>query len=220
MSSEQNEINWNEFNSAINFLKDGVKELNFRDVIRAASGHNILPFDSKSMSLIKLIDKLLENNLHDLSDHLLHNYKGRANEFGNKIESEILKKLLAIPKIKCGKPKLANGKIQSSGYPDCLIEWGDIKIYADIKSYQSKTAESSLRSFFYQPTNKNKILFDAPHCIIGFETLSLGGDNKSPFKIIGYKIIDTYDLKVNFKAEFNAGNAQVYGLRKLNKPTF
>jgi hypothetical protein len=220
MPSNAKIFDWNGLKSAINFLKNEVGALNFRDVIQVASGHKVIPFDKKSTLLINLVDDHIKNNLKQLSDNIYATYKGRANELGNKIEKELMKSLAKIPGIKCGKPKLKDGKKQASGYPDCLIEHGAVRIYADIKSYQSKTADSSLRSFFYQPTNKNKILFDAQHCIIGFETVSLGGDNKSPFRIIGYKIVDTYNLKVKFKAEFNAGNADLYELPNISSFTY
>jgi hypothetical protein len=208
-------FDWNEFEDAIHFLKSGISSLYFRDVIKAATGYEIKPFNEDSLKVITIIDNLLKNNLNHLSNFAQTNYIGRANELVHTIEDELRKNLSAIPKLKCGKPYLANGNLQSTGYPDCLIEMGKVKIYADVKTFQTKTIESTLRSFFYQPTNKSKIHFNAPHIIIGFETESLGGDNKSPFKLVGYKLIDLYELKVKFKAEFNAGNIEIYSLKKL-----
>lgn len=208
-------FDWDEFEGAIQFLKTGISSLYFRDVIKAATGYEIKPFNTDSLKVIATIDNWLKNNLIHLSNFAETNYIGRANELGNTIEEELRKKLSAIPNLKCGKPLLTNGNLQSTGYPDCLIEMGEVKIYADVKTFQTKTIDSTLRSFFYQPTNKSKIHFNAPHIIIGFETESLGGDNKSPFKLVGYKLIDLYELKVKFKAEFNAGNIEIYSLNKL-----
>jgi len=208
-------FDWNEFEAAVQFLKTGIDALYFRDVIKAATGHEIESFNTGSLSVIAIIDDWLKNNLNLLSNLVEKKYTGRANELGNMVEEEIRKNLSAIPNLKCAKPLLSDGKVQSTGYPDCLIEMGEIKIYADIKTFQTKTIESNLRSFFYQPTNKSKIHFNAPHIIIGFETESLGGDNKSPFRLVSYKLIDLYDLKVKFKAEFNAGNLEIYSLKKL-----
>lgn len=208
-------FDWDEFEGAIQFLKAGISSLYFRDVIKAATGYEIKPFNTDSLKVIATIDNWLKNNLIHLSNFAQTNYIGRANELGNTIEEELRKNLSAIPNLKCGKPLLANGNLQSTGYPDCLIEIGEVKIYADVKTFQTKTIDSTLRSFFYQPTNKSKIHFNAPHIIIGFETESLGGDNKSPFKLVGYKLIDLYELKVKFKAEFNAGNIEIYSLNQL-----
>lgn len=213
--SDSNKFDWDEFKNAVQFLKTGIDSLYFRDVINVATGHKVEAFDSASLEVISLIDNWLNNNLEMLSSLVQKKFIGRANELGNMVENELRKNLSLIPNLKCGKPLLSSGKTQATGYPDCLIEMNDIKIYADIKTFQTKTADSVLRSFFYQPTNKNKIQFDAPHCIIGFETESLGGDNKSPFKLINYKIVDLNELKVNFKAEFNAGNLEIYSLKKI-----
>lgn len=218
-TNNHKKFDWEEFDAAIKFLKNGICILKFRDVIKAASGCKILPFDEESAHLMNAIDACIKNNLSSLSDRIYENFKGRSNELGNRVEAELNEMLNQIPGIKCEKPRLDNGKKQAAGYPDCLIESGNIKIYADVKTFQRKTFDSRLRSFFYQPTNKNKIHFDAPHCILGFETESIGGDNRSPFKIVGYKIISLYSLQVNFKAEFNADNAELYALDSPNSLT-
>ncbi len=63
------------------------------------------------------------------------------------MEDELRKGLNQIHNLVCDKPLLASGKKQATGYPDCLIESNGVKIYADIKTYQTKTAVSTLRSF-------------------------------------------------------------------------
>jgi hypothetical protein len=212
--SDAGDFEWDKFEAAVQFLKKGIDTLFFRDVIKAATGKDVLPFNKESLLVIDSVDTWIKNNFSTLSNTVYSGFIGRANELGNKVEDELRNGLNQIPNLRCDKPLLSSGKKQATGYPDCLIDSDGIKIYADIKTYQTKTADSSLRSFFYQPTNKSKIHFDAPHCIIGFETESVGGDNKSPFRLINYKIIDVYNLKVNFKAEFNAGNLEIYSLNK------
>tara|TARA_Y100000748_G_scaffold255148_1_gene221266 strand:+ start:40 stop:216 length:177 start_codon:yes stop_codon:yes gene_type:complete len=39
--------------------------------------------------------------------------------------------------------------------------------------------------------------------------------NGSPFRIVDYNIIDLYDINVNFKAEFNTNNKEIYNLERL-----
>lgn len=214
MNNKQ-DFDWNSFESAVHFLKKGIKTLFFRDVIKAATGHQILRFDNESLKVVKLIDDWINVNLSTLSDTIYAGFEGRANELGNRVEEEVRKGLNQIPKLKCDRPVLSTGKKQSAGYPDFLIELNSVKVYVDVKTYKSLGKKSTFRSFYYQPTNKSKIHYDAPHCIIGFETQSIGGDNKSPFKLIGYKIIDLYDLDVIFKAEFNVGNNKIYALTEL-----
>ena len=214
MSNNQ-DFDWNSFESAVLFLKKGIETLLFRDVIKAATGYQITRFDNNSLEVVKLIDDWINANLSTLSDTIYAGFEGRANELGNRVEEEVRKGLNQIPKLKCDRPVLSTGKKQSAGYPDLLIEHNSVKVYVDIKTYKSNGEKSNFRSFYYQPTNKSKIHFDAPHCIIGFETQCIGGDNKSPFKLIGYKIIDLYDLGIKFKAEFNADNNKIYTLNTV-----
>ncbi|MCX7261003.1 MAG: hypothetical protein NTU46_11835 [Burkholderiales bacterium] len=213
---QSNDSDWNKFEKAVQYLRGNGESLYFRDVIKASTGKKLLPFNKNSLVVMDSVESWITNNLSLLSNKVYKNYKGRANELGNEVEKILRIGLNEIKNLKCDKPILSSGKKQSSGYPDILIESGNVKIYADIKTFQTKTIDSKLRSFFYEPTNKSKIHFDAPHCIIGFETRSLGGENKSPFKIINFKIIDLYKLKVKLKAEFNAGNSIIY---KLSKPS-
>ena len=212
-----NKFDWDEFKTTITYLKKGIEELYFRDVIKAATDHSIVKFDDSSLSILKQIDNYIKNNFNSLSNTIEKNYDGRINEVGNYIETLLKSQINTIGKIKCSTATLADGSAQSSGYPDYLIQSSDITIYADVKAFQAKTLESSLRSFYYQPTNQIKIHKDAPHCLIGFEVKSISGENKSPFKLVGYKIIDLYELQVNFKAEFNANNIEVYSLKTLFK---
>lgn len=211
-----NKFDWDEFKTTITYLKKGVEELYFRDVIKAATDHSIVKFDDSSLKVLAKIDECLKNNFSNLQLQM-KKYKGRVNEAGNEIEKLLKLQLNNLSNISCKTPTLANGTAQSSGYPDYLIESSNVTIYADIKAFQAKTKESSFRSFYYEPTNQVKILKDAPHCLIGFEIKSLGGDNKSPFELVNYEIVDLYDLQVNFKAEFNANNSDVYSLKTLFK---
>jgi hypothetical protein len=211
-----NKFDWDEFKTTITYLKKGVEELYFRDVIKAATDHSIVKFDDSSLKVLAKIDECLKNNFSNLQLQM-KKYEGRANEAGNEIEKLLKLQLNNLSNISCKTPTLANGTAQSSGYPDYLIESSNVTIYADIKAFQAKTKESSFRSFYYEPTNQVKILKDAPHCLIGFEIKSLGGDNKSPFELVNYEIVDLYDLQVNFKAEFNANNSDVYSLTTLFK---
>lgn len=208
-----NDGEWKQFEKAIKLVK---KNLLFRTVIKSATGHSILEFDKKHLQLIKTLNNWIKKNLPLISEKIKTKYKGRANELGNFVETELRNGLNKINGLTCNKPPLASGKLQSSGYPDCIFEFKKLKIYADIKTYRSGTENSSFRSFFYQSTQRNKIHHDAPHCIIAFETKSLGGNNTSPFEIVGYKIIDLYNLQIKLKAEFNASNKDVYGLNILN----
>lgn len=209
------DFDWDEFESAVHLLKSGVNELPFRDVIRAATGHRILPFDNSTRAVVKEIEEWIVANLGMLSDHIESEYQGRPNELGNYLERILMNKLqMALPTIRCEMPRTARGYAQAVGYPDGVIFSEDNVLYFDVKIYQDKTKDTTLRSFYYQPTNQSKIHHDAPHFLIGFEVLSLGGSNRSPFRIVDYNIVDVYDMNVNFKAEFNTNNRNLYTLGK------
>jgi hypothetical protein len=203
---------WDEFEAAVRLLKSGVDNMPFRDVIRAATGHHILPFDDSSRAVVQMINGWIEANLTTLSNLIKIDYEGRPNELGNYVEGLLMERLDRELDIKCGRPKTAAGHAQAVGYPDGIIAAGDVVLYFDVKIYQTKTKDTTLRSFYYQPTNQSKIHHDAPHFLIGFEVESLSGNNRSPFRIVSYTIVDIYEMSVQFKAEFNTNNKNLYTL--------
>lgn len=209
------DFDWDEFEAAVHLLKSGVKELPFRDVIRAATGYHIIPFNEKSREQIRLISNWIENNLQHLSDYVETEYEGRSNELGNFVEAWLIDALDNQLTLSCKRPRTGKGHAQAVGYPDGIICSEEVVIYFDIKIYQEKTKDTTLRSFYYQPTNQSKIHHDAPHFLIGFEVESLGGSNRSPFKVIDFTLVDVHDMMVLFKAEFNTSNRFIY---QLNNP--
>ena len=58
-----NKFDWDEFKTTITYLKKGVEELYFRDVIKAATDHSIVKFDDSSLKVLAKIDEYLKNNL-------------------------------------------------------------------------------------------------------------------------------------------------------------
>ena len=200
---------WEHFSAAISLLKEG-KELLFRDVIRAATGHKILPFDESTRAVRNSIENWIHDNISELSQLVESEYKGRINDLGNWLEQKVKDKLNDNLEIECETPKTADGKSQSSGYPDAIIKSVESIIYSDVKVLQSDNIDSTLRSFYYQPTNKSKIHHDAPHFLISFEVEAVEEKNVAPFRIVDLHIIDLYDLTVEFKAEFNSNNKNIY----------
>lgn len=200
-----------EFDLFIKRLIEGAANVLFRDVIKSSCGFNIIKVDRVYLEAVKKIKESLKADLNSISNTVEKNYKGRANELSNYIENVIkthinnkLKGFVAsIPAI--GKSK------QSAGYPDLIVEFDKKKyIYIEAKTYQIKTIKSKLRTFYFKPSEKNKITESCPHILIGFEVESLGGNNRSPFKVNNFKIIDLYDLRVTLKPEFNANNPMIY----------
>ncbi|MBL7147960.1 MAG: hypothetical protein ISS82_03990 [Nanoarchaeota archaeon] len=200
-----------EFDLFIKRLIKGAQNVFFRDVIKSSSGFNIYKVDGVYLDAILKIKESLKKDLGSISKSVERNYQGRANELSNYLEGVVktninnnLKGFVAsIPK--AGKNK------QSAGYPDLIVEFERGKyIYIEIKTYQKKTINSGLRTFYFKPSEQDKVMESCPHVLMGFEVESLGRNNNSPFKINNFKIMDLYDLKVNLKPEFNASNPMIY----------
>lgn len=211
--TDEHPMNWDEFSAAVRLLKSGVSRLLFRDVVKAATGHTILPFDETSSRILADIRSWLDQHLSELSNLIEMDYVGRPNELGNFLERVLLARLDESLSLSVDMPTTEQGHKQAVGYPDGVIvdhSTGQV-VYFDVKIFQEKTRTSSLRSFYYQPTNQSKILHDAPHFLVGFVVESLSGDNRPPFIIKDYELVDIYNLEVNFKAEFNASNQDLYG---------
>ena len=206
------DLDWDEFSAAVRLLKSGVSRLYFRDVINAATGYKIIPFDDNSNQILEEIKSWLDENLNELSNLIEMDYVGRPNELGNYLERVLMARLDESLNFSVDMPRTEQGHKQAVGYPDGIIvdQRRDLVAYFDVKIFQEKTRTSTLRSFYYQPTNQSKISHNAPHFLVGFVVDSLGDNNRSPFIIKDYEIVDIYDLEVNFKAEFNASNKDLY----------
>ena len=190
------DLDWDEFSAAVRLLKSGVSRLYFRDVINAATGYKIIPFDDNSNQILEEIRSWLDGNLSELSNLIEMDYVGRPNELGNYLERVLMARLDESLNFSVEMPRTEQGHKQAVGYPDGIIvdQRRDLVAYFDVKIFQEKTRKSTLRSFYYQPTNQSKISHDAPHFLVGFVVDSLGDNNRSPFIIKDYEIVDIYDL--------------------------
>lgn len=210
------DFDWDEFKTAVELLKSGITELPFRDVILAATGHRILPFSERHRNVVERISSWITENIQHLSDYVEAEYDGRSNELGNFVEAWLIDALDNNLELSCERPRTSKGHAQAVGYPDGIIQSEHDVLYFDVKIYQAKTKNTTLRSFYYQPTNQSKIHHDAPHFLIGFEVESLSGSNRSPFRVVDFTLVDIFNMMVLFKAEFNTSNRFIYN---LNSPT-
>ena len=87
------DLDWDEFSAAVRLLKSGVSRLYFRDVINAATGHKIIPFDDNSKQILEEIKSWLDGNLNELSNLIEMDYVGRPNELGNYLERVLIARL-------------------------------------------------------------------------------------------------------------------------------
>lgn len=190
-----------EFQDFIKRLMKGASDVYFRDVIEISTGQKVLEVDGKYLEIVSKIKDFLNFKLKEISAIVERNYKGRANELGNFIEDVLIKYLRMIKGFSTKR---------TIGYPDIDLDANGEHIYIECKIYQTKTINSSLRTFYFKVSYKSGVKHTCPHILIGFEVKSLGGKNKSPFVVNSFKIVDLYELKVNLKPEFNASNPMVY----------
>ncbi len=199
-----------DFKGLIQRLIVGANDVYFRDVIHASSGYHITKIDEHTRSDLQQLKTAFQKDLKKISDKVKTTYKGRANELSNYMERIVLDEVNSITNFNAEKPIVRGKGKQSAGYPDLVTSVNGKSFYLEVKTFQLKTEDSSLRSFYYKPSKNSKISQSCPHLLIAFEVESLGKENKSPFVINNVKVVDLYDLKVSLKPEFNASNIEVY----------
>lgn len=190
-----------EFQDFIKRLMKGARDVYFRDVIEVSTGQKVLEVDGKYLEIVSKIKGFLNSKLKEISAFIERNYEGRSNELGNFVEGVLVEYLGMIKGFSIKR---------TVGYPDIDLDANGEHIYIECKTYQAKTINSSLRTFYFKVSDKRGIKHTCPHILIGFEVKSLGGENKSPFVVKGFRIVDLYELKVDLKPEFNASNPMIY----------
>ncbi len=188
----------------------GINNVYFRDVIKASSNYEIIYISKDMQPELQQLKTVFQKNLKNISSEVKTTYEGRSNELSNYMEKVVCDEINSIDNFSAEKPKVNSKGKQSAGYPDLIITIKGKPFYLEVKIFQLKTANSNLRSFYYKPSKNSKINQSCPHLLIAFEIESLGKENKSPFIINRFKIIDLYNLKVNLKPEFNASNIEIY----------
>ena len=186
----------------------------FAEVVKAATGKVILPFDPGSApdrELLARIGGALDTVLSKMNapDSPAQKEK-RINEVSAHFEKAIRDELNRISGFECDWPKTASGKIQHSGYPDLrLVEKPSGRvIYLDPKLYERGGRESTFRTFYYEPKKEtNKILDDAHHLIIGIEH---DETKAGRWKFVHWELVDLSHFRVRLKAEFQGSNRDMY----------
>ncbi len=191
--------------------RDELRSVPFSQVIRATTGHRVLPVvPRKQAKMLGQLGLALDASLAALNepDHPIHR-AGRVNEASRYIEDEIRKQVDLLRGWKCSVPLTAAGREQRSGYPDLRIETDQgVVFYLDPKLYEARSRGSSLRTFYYEPkTLTGKIHEDAMHLLVG---IAHAGSSSGVLKLKGWELVDLSRLDVQLKAEFQAGNASLY----------
>ena len=188
------------------------REFDFPVVVAAVSGKKVLPAKGResrarvTAAISGVMDKLL---LEMSGEYSAIRGLRRINEGSRFFEDGLLKGLEKTEGITCGIPPTREGSSQRSGYPDLRITdeaTGDV-YYLDPKLMERGSAESSLRTFYFEPKdNTLKITEDATHLLLGIEHDGKDGE----WEFLGYQLVDLSGLKVRLKAEFQASNRDIY----------
>ena len=192
----------------------------FATIARACSGKRVLPLEDSppQRRITAAIGNALAATIAELNqeDSPVRKLR-RINEASKFFEDGILARINTMPGLRCEVPPNRAGIRQRSGYPDLRItdvESG-LVCYLDPKLVEEGSAESTFRSFYFEPKNETlKITDDAVHLLAGIE--HDGKDRQ--WKFTGWRLIDLSKLRVRLKAEFQASNADLYRKSVLSLP--
>lgn len=181
-------------------------------VIEALSGHKIIPFDNddeKDKALLVKLTKVAKSAGATINKTGIK--RPRPNEVGNDIEP-FLKHALKDVGYKADTPATKSGTKKATGYPD--IEFKDEHgrtNYIECKTFNIKSLDTTMRSFYLSPSEDFKITSDAHHFAISYEIINVGKDgNKNIYKCKRWKILTLEKLLVDVKYEFNSDNIRLY----------
>jgi hypothetical protein len=169
--------------------KDKVK---FEDILLTESKYSVLPLTD---AIVENLKPLVEQAITDYSAG--PSYSGRVNEFGNHMETVLMNTDTA----RFSKPIKANGKKQSTGYPDLRFDSNAAVVYTEVKVFNQGSDSMDMRSFYL--STFDKVTSDAVHVVVGFEHVDK--------KLTGnYHIIDMKNKTLAVKIEFACSNKELY----------
>jgi len=175
--------------------------LPFRDAIFSLYGKQVMAFSNDG-----LLDKIKSACTGTIERVNASDYSGRINEYGTHVEGFFLETCIAHG-LNYGVPTGTDGAAKSSGYPDGLLVVDDFYYYIEIKTCSQGSKGSAFRSFYFSPSTTPKVVHDACHLLIGFETVSNAGVHRLSGN---FELLDLYELQVKIKVEFNASNKDLY----------
>jgi hypothetical protein len=189
------------------------EEVAFRTVVERVTGHRVLPIDPNAeidRAILEIISGAMNQTLATLNQPGSPvRQERRINEASRYFEESLERIIDAHPDFECSVPLTQDGAKLASGYPDRRIlhlPSGRV-CYLDPKLVEEGSLDSSLRTFYFTPrTTTNKILEDAHHLLIG-----ITHDGKEgAWTFLSWKLVDLHDFRVRLKAEYQAGNRDLY----------
>jgi hypothetical protein len=193
--------------------QSGGQEVAFRTVVERVTGHRVLPIDPQApvdQAIVEVVAGAMNLTMATLNrDDSPLRRERRINEVSRYFEESLETIIEAHPDFECAVPPTENGQKQASGYPDRRIlhvPSGRV-CYLDPKLMEAGSEESSLRTFYFTPkTGTNKIREDAHHLLIG---ISHDGEDGA-WTFLSWKLVDLHHFRVRLKAEYQAGNRDLY----------
>ncbi|MDQ6654341.1 MAG: hypothetical protein M3Y80_00820 [Verrucomicrobiota bacterium] len=194
--------------------KEQLKQVPFADVIRYATGHQVLAIkgdDPTDKRVLKQVGTVLDEVIKRMSEPAspVQSY-ARINEVSSQFENMVRELVDAMPGLTCDFPHTEDGKVQRSGYPDLrLVDEASGRVYyMDPKLYAAGSRDSSFRTFYFEPkVATNKVREDAVHLILGFEHEPRRAGH---WNFTRWEIVDLSSFKVRLKAEFQGSNRDMY----------
>jgi hypothetical protein len=189
---------------------DGVP---FSEVVAASTGQTVLTIGRDDVGAQRIIDVVAaaaDSVLATMnaSDSPVRGLR-RINEASRHFERALQVAIDRTPQFRCTVPESTGGRTQRAGYPDLRVHdlaTGRVA-YLDPKLFEAGSERRSLRTFYYQPNpTTGKVTEDAHHLLIGFKH----DGNDGSWEFLGWHLVDLSTVQVRLKAEFQAGNADLY----------
>jgi len=182
-----------------------LKNIPFPNLVEATSGFRVIELDYLNNKDIELVNNLIKsaNHLINMCNKTRRRFQGdRVNEVGNAIEAEFVQELKTT--------NVTPHLLSEPGYPDLYLDdCHGRKIYLESKA-TSRDWDVTFRAFYY--TTGKKIKSDARHLLIGWKVEE---ERDKYWKLVDWKLIELYHLKIKLKSEFNATNRDIYKNAKV-----
>lgn len=199
-----------ELESVIAQCLQPLKSVPFRAVIRAIAGCSVIDFDSRDPKHQVLAKAIADAAIQAGSSAFYTGiFTKRPNEAGNKIEPFVKTALLHVG-LDARTPTTANGRAKAVGYPDIEIV-GDPACYLECKTYNIANVETTMRAFYFSPSEQFKVTKDALHLLLAYQLETGMRNGRSAYVPVHWKLISLHELKVDLKHEFNQSNKNLYG---------
>jgi len=199
--------------SALAQMLKPVKGIPFNVIIRSLSEHRVIKFDTTTKpdsALLKLLSTAIEICADEVNARPIR--RPRPNEVGNDIEEYVMRALTKVG-LRSTRPTSAQGRAQSTGYPDIIFYDGQGRpTYLECKIFADGQIPSTMRSFYLSPSKNFKVSVDARHLLLayGMKAEAVLDSRDSLYRPTSFTLVDLYDLLCDVKYEFNSDNRRLY----------